>query len=63
MKKHKVLYYSCASRGRNPENPSDRTNGIHVEQRLEVNPTGIANCITTVEKDCYILVIELDHIK
>ena len=56
----KKLYFSAASRGRNPENPSDRTAGIHVEQRLEVNLTGIANCITTVEKDSYILEITLE---
>ena len=27
----------CASRGRNVENPSDRTSGTHTEQRLEIN--------------------------
>ena len=45
----------CVSRGRNPENPSDRTAGAPTEQRLEVNQTGCSNTITTVEKDNYIL--------
>lgn len=38
-------------RGRNPENPSDRTAGIPTEQRLEVNEQGICNCLTSVQKD------------
>lgn len=41
---------SCAMRGRNPENPSDRKAGIELEQTLELG-TDIANCITTVQKD------------
>lgn len=41
---------SCALRGRNPENPSDRKAGIELEQTLELG-TYIANCITTVQKD------------
>lgn len=41
---------SCALRGRNPENPSDRKAGIELEQTLEFG-TDIANCITTVQKD------------
>lgn len=45
----------CASRGRNPENPSDRTAGIHLEQRLEINYSGTSNTITTVQKDNYVL--------
>ena len=32
---------SVASRGRNPDNPSDRTAGIQTEQRLEVDTEGI----------------------
>jgi site-specific DNA-cytosine methylase len=44
-----------ASRCRNPENPSDRTSGIHTEQRLEPNLRGISNTITTVQKDNYVL--------
>lgn len=45
----------CASRGRNPENPSDRTTGAPTEQRLEVNQTGCSNTLTTVEKDNYVI--------
>lgn len=44
-----------ASRGRNPLNPSDRTSGIHLEQRLEVNTDGVSNTITTVQKDNYVI--------
>lgn len=43
----------CASRGRNPENPSDRTLGSPTRQRLEVNTKGVSNTITTVQKDNY----------
>lgn len=41
---------SCALRGRNPENPSDRTAGINTEQRLELGGD-VANCLTSVQKD------------
>ncbi|MGB4387231.1 MAG: DNA (cytosine-5-)-methyltransferase, partial [Caldicoprobacterales bacterium] len=44
-----------ASRGRNPNNPSDRTPGSPTEQRLEVNKQGISNTITSVQKDNYVL--------
>lgn len=40
-----------AMRGRNPENPSDRTVGAPTEQRLEVNINEVSNCLTTVQKD------------
>ena len=40
-----------AMRGRNPDNPSDRTAGSPTEQRLEPNSQGICNTITTVQKD------------
>lgn len=43
--------YIVASRGRNPDNPSDRTSGIYLEQRLEANSEGISNCLTSVQKD------------
>lgn len=43
----------AASRGRNTENPSDRTPGISTEQRLEINHQGISNTLTTVLKDNY----------
>jgi len=45
----------CAMRGRNPENPSDRTPGIELEQRLEPNTTGCTNTLTSVQKDNLIL--------
>lgn len=41
----------CASRGRNPDNPSDRTVGVPTEQRLEINSQGISNTLTSVQKD------------
>ena len=40
-----------AMRGRNPDNPSDRTAGSPTEQRLEVNMQGTSNCLTSVQKD------------
>ena len=40
-----------AMRGRNPDNPSDRTVGRPTEQRLEVNTQGTSNCLTSVQKD------------
>ncbi len=43
--------YCVAMRGRNPENPSDRTTGSPMEQRLEPNSQGITNTITSVQKD------------
>ena len=44
-----------AMRGRNPDNPSDRTPGITTEQRLEPNSEGICNTLTTVQKDNLVL--------
>lgn len=49
-----------ASRGRCPENPSDRTPGVHVEQRLEPNSEGICNTLTSVQKDNYVLEIRTE---
>lgn len=46
---------ACASRGRNPENPSDRTAGSPTEQRLEVNYSGCTNTLTSVQKDNYVV--------
>lgn len=45
----------AASRGRNPENPSDRTAGIPTEQTLEINYTGCSNTLTSVQKDNYVV--------
>lgn len=44
--------------GRNPDNPSDRTAGIYVEQRLEINTKGVCNTLTSVLKDNYVIEIE-----
>ena len=44
-----------ASRSRNPNNPNDRTVGVPTEQRLEPNSQGIANTLTSVQKDNYVL--------
>ena len=51
----------AASRGRNSNNPSDRTPGSPTEQRLEINRNGTSNTITTVQKDNY--VIEPNNLK
>ena len=42
-------------RGRNVDNPSDRTAGIELEQRLEPNEQGICNTLTSVQKDNLVL--------
>ena len=52
-----------ASRGRNPENPSDRTVGSPTEQRLEINKQGTSNTITTVQKDNYVVEADNSNIK
>ena len=44
-------YVCVAMRGRNPENPSDRTSGVHTEQCLEINQNGTSNTLTSVQKD------------
>lgn len=41
----------AAMRGRNPDNPSDRTAGRPTEQRLEINEHGVSNTLTSVQKD------------
>lgn len=46
--------FIVASRGRNPENPSDRTTGSPTEQRLEPNFSGCTNTLTSVQKDNYV---------
>lgn len=46
--------FIVASRGRNPENPSDRTTGAPTEQRLEPNFSGCTNYLTSVGKDNYV---------
>lgn len=46
-----ILPVVGAMRGRNPEDPSDRTAGVPTEQRLEINEKGVCNALTTVQKD------------
>lgn len=47
--------FVVASRGRNIENPSDRTIGSPTEQRLEINYTGCTNTLISVQKDNYVV--------
>ena len=48
---HKDNMCIVAMRGRNPDNPSDRTVGSPTEQRLEPTAQGMCNSLTTVQKD------------
>lgn len=45
----------AASRGRNPDNVSDRSAGAPTQQRLEINKKGISNTLTSVVKDNYVI--------
>lgn len=51
-----------AIRGRNQENPSDRTPGIPTIQRIEPQQENICNTLTTVNKDTTILEIVEDSV-
>ena len=53
----RVIELPCiaASRGRNPENPNDRTVGIPTQQRLELNCVRVFDTPTTVQKDNYVV--------
>lgn len=56
--------FIAASRGRNIENPSDRTLGNETEQRLEPKTDGTSNTISTVQKDNYVvepIIIQRPH--
>lgn len=55
MPKVLVEPFIVASRGRNPEDPSDRTAGSPTEQRLESKTDGCTNTLTTVQKDNYVV--------
>jgi DNA (cytosine-5)-methyltransferase 1 len=48
--------FVVASRGRNPDNPSDRTPGSPTIQRLEPRLDGCTNTLTSVQKDNYIAI-------
>lgn len=50
-------YIIVASRGRNQDNPSDRANGIELEQTLDPRFDGKTNCITSVQKDNLVMQI------
>lgn len=52
-----------ASRGRNPNNPNDRTVGVPTEQRLEPNSQGIANTLTSVQKDNWMVEPQINEPK
>ena len=59
--KKNIKCYIVASRGRDPDNPSDRSSGNpNLEQRLEINWSGCSNTISTVCKDNYVLEIYED---
>lgn len=45
--------FIVASRGRNPENPSERTAGSPTERKLELKFDGTTNTLTSVYKDNY----------
>ena len=44
-----------AIRGRNPQNPKSRSVGLETEQMLEINENGTSNCLTSVQKDNYVI--------
>lgn len=48
--------FIVASRGRNPDNPSDRTTGAPTVQRLEPRFDGCTNTLTSVQKDNYVAI-------
>ena len=60
---HQGIITGGAFRGRNPENPSDRTPGIDTVQRLEINQTGKSNALTSVSKDSLCIEIGKADIK
>lgn len=47
--------YTCASRGRDPENPNNRSSSAKLQQRIEVGSSEVSNTITTVQKDSLLL--------
>lgn len=46
-----IEYIPCAMRGRNPDDPSDRTKGAPTVQRLEPHEGDFVNTLTSVSKD------------
>ena len=58
LKKENIKCYIVASRGRDPNNPGDRSAGNpNLVQRLEINTSGFTNTITSVAKDNWVLEI------
>ncbi len=55
------MFLICAMRGRNPQDPNNRTAGIPLKQRLEINSSGICNALTTVSKDCLVLEVSYGY--
>ena len=45
----------CSSRGRPIDNPNSRKPGQKMSQRLEINTSGCSNCLTTVQKDNWVI--------
>lgn len=54
--------FCVAMRGRNTENPSDRTAVAKLQQTLEANSQGIVNALTSVQKDNLIIEPQLNQI-
>lgn len=54
-------FICVAMRGRNPENPSDRTTGSPTEQRIEPRTDRKTNTITTVQKDNLIMQLNTNN--
>lgn len=57
----KIKYIIVASRGRNPDNTSDRTTGSPTQQRLEPNLLRVCNTLTSVQKDNMVLEVMSDE--
>lgn len=59
QKDNMIIEQHCvAMRGRNPDNPSNRTPGMPTEQRLELQEDNICNCLTSVQKDNLVLEVK-----
>lgn len=58
-----IEYVIVASRGRNPDHPSNRDRGQITVQRLEPNLCGRSNTITSVQKDNYVLQIRKKSVR
>lgn len=56
-------YRICATRGRNPDNPSERKRSDgNYRQTLEIGG-GVSNTLTSVEKDNYLIEMEMENKK